>query len=143
MRLKFYFLTLAVCLAFLSVTSYPKSSTKEGLRAYIFFTFESPNMFRDSTFKNEIKSKIMKIFEEQGINIIRTENPNAYEEYKLNVYITIKDSLIIEAQYIGISGPALSYMMYPRESSKYKNEYEIYNTVKKYIDKNILKKTNK
>lgn len=67
MKPKFYLLSLMICLSLLSIKDFAGVPNSEGLRAYIFFSFENPNMFRDSTFKNEIKSKIIKIFEEQGV----------------------------------------------------------------------------
>jgi hypothetical protein len=110
---------------------------KENIKAYITISFENPVMFKDSTSKNIIKSKIENIFENEGIFVIHDEKP---EEYKLDIDIIIKDSLIMKAKGIGVGGGnSIITVLYPQLSYPYKNVSEIYYSIKDYI-KNVYKK---
>ncbi len=108
---------------------------KEDYKAYLAVSFQNPGMFKDSTSKKTIESNIENIFENEGIDIIHLEKP---EEYKLNINIIIKDSLIIYAESIGIGGgDSVIKVKHPRMTYPYKNETEIYNSIKKYIRENL------
>ena len=105
---------------------------KDNNSAYLTIIFRNPMTFNDSTSQNTIKSNIERVFENEGIHLIHIEKP---EEYKLNITVTIKDSLIIEAKGTGTNGTSISIVKKPRIVYSYKNEKKIYNSIRDYIKK--------
>jgi hypothetical protein len=133
MKQIFYFFVLTFCFFLLHQNLFANYIQNEDLKAYLTISFENPIMFNDVSSKSMIESKIKNIFENEGVHIIHEEQP---EEYKLNINIIIKDSLVIEANSIGIGGgDATIKVKHPRSSYSYKDEAEIYNSIKSYIKK--------
>ncbi len=112
--------------------SFAYNAAKDSTSAYLAISFESQAMFKDAASQSEIKSRIENIFKDNGINIIREERP---EDYKLNINITIKDSLIIDAigTDAGAAGNSIVFVSYPRMSFPVKAEKDIYKAIKKTI----------
>ncbi len=113
---------------------------KEGLKAYVKVSFENQKMFSDNLAQSELKAGIEEIFKGENVDIAEIEKPDVYEEYKFYINISIKDSLIINAK--GVTwdlGTAVT--KYPRSSSVYENESDIYAAVKEYIRKYITGKS--
>ena len=92
MKQKIFFYALILCFILLSKSLLSNYIQKENYKAYLTVSFQNPNIFADSTSQRAIESKIEKVFENEGINIIHIEKP---EEYKLYINVIIRDSLII------------------------------------------------
>jgi hypothetical protein len=133
MKHKLFLFSLLFSLALLSQNVFPYFSQKENYGAYLTVTFRNPKMFKDSTAQKNIVSIIERVFEKEGIHITHKEK---LTEYKLYINITIRDSLIIEARGIGVGDVASEIIVKkPRKAYKYKNEKEIYNSIRSYIKK--------
>lgn len=139
MKQKIILFILILCFLISSGNSFARLLKKEGLRAYLKILIQNPEMFKDSSAENMVESKIKDIFKDEGVDIIPVEKPDQYEEYKLYININIKDSLTINAK--GISWDlSINMVKYPRLNIPYKNEADIYNSVKNYIKQNIIRK---
>jgi hypothetical protein len=140
MKQKFYLLVLMACLVLISRNTFAYSTQNKSLKAYLTISFQNQEMFKDSTTKSVVESNIISVFKKEGIHIISEEKPDKYEEYKLYINVTLRDSLVIEAK--GMTWDmAVSIEKYPRLSFPYKNESDIYRAVKSYIKKNIIVKS--
>lgn len=135
MKQKIFFCVLIFGLILLCESSLSNTTRKDNYGAYIKISFQSPTIFKDSSSQHMIESEIKNIFENEGIHIIHEEKP---EEYKLNINILIGDSLIIEENSIGVGGgDSIVEVKHPRVSYLYKNESDIYNSIKSYIKNNF------
>ena len=134
MKQNFSLLVLIFLLVLIHKNTFSNYTQDEDLNAFLTISFQNSAMFGDSASNDIIKSKIETIFENEGVHIIHLEKP---EEYKLNINIIIKDSLIIETKSTGTSGNSIITVKHPRVSYPYKNESEIYNSIKDYIKNNL------
>ena len=132
MKQKIFFIVLIPGLILLFESSLSGSIQNNNYGAYLTISFQNPAMFKDSTSQKTLKSNIERVFENEGIHLIHIEKP---EEYKLNITVTIKDSLIIEAKGTGTNGTSISIVKKPRIVYSYKNEKKIYNSIRDYIKK--------
>jgi hypothetical protein len=135
MRQYYYFPALILLFLLASKITLSNSIQNDGRKVYLIVSFQNPEMFRDSSSQHKIKSEIENIFENKGIHIIHEEKP---EEYKSNINILIGDSLIIEENSIGVGGgDSIVEVKHPKVIHSYKNESEIYNSIKSYIKNNF------
>ena len=135
MRQYYYFPALILIFLLSSKIALSNTIQNDGTKVYLIVSFQNPEMFQDSSSQHKIKSEIVNIFENKGIHIIHEEKP---EEYKSNINILIGDSIIIEGNSIGVGGgDSIFEVKHPRVSYPYKNELEIYNSIKRYIKNNF------
>ncbi len=131
MKQKIFLFVLVLSFVVLSKNLLSHSIQKENYKAYLTISFQSPTTFKDSTVQRKIEANIESIFEKEGIQIVHKEK---LEEYKLYINITIGDSIIIEAKGIGAGdGASVIRVKKTRRVFQYKNEEEIYNSIKSYI----------
>lgn len=138
MKPKFILFILITFLFLWSENSFPRFLKKEHLKAYLKISIQNPGRFKDSTAQNIMESKIKDVFKDEGVEIISAEKPDIYEEYKLYININIKDSLEIDAKGMSCDMSIIT-VKYPRLNIPYKNETDIYNSVKNYIKQNIIR----
>lgn len=132
MKQKIFFFALILGFILLFKSSLFSSIKKDNFGAYLTISFQNFTIFKDSTSQNTLESNIEKVFENEGIHVIHIEEP---EDYKLNISITIRDSLIIETKGIGLGGTSTYIVKKPRIAYQYKSESEIYAGIKNYIKK--------
>ena len=133
MKQKIFLFALILSFILISKNLFSYSIQKENYKAYLKVLFQNPTTYKDSTEQRTIEANIENIFEKEGIKIAHEEKPT---EYKLYINITIRDSLIIEAQGLGVGdGASIVKVKKPRKAFEYKNEEEIYNSIKSYIKK--------
>lgn len=132
MKQKIFLFALIPGFILLFESSLSNSIKRHDYEAYLTISFQNPTIFNDSTSQSNIRSNIETIFENEAIHITHTEKP---EKHKLNINVTLRDSLIIEANEMGVGGTATYIVKKPRIEYQYKSEAEIYAGIKDYIKK--------
>jgi hypothetical protein len=106
------------------------------IKAYLLISFQTQK-YQDSLSQFEIEKQIKNIFTGEGISVFPGEKPDIYEDHKLYVDITVKDSLIINARSVSVD-LSVYQTIYPRFAASYRNKSDIYLSVKKFIKANLL-----
>ncbi len=133
MKQKIFLFAFILIFFVLSKNIFSYSLQKENLKAYLTISFKNPTTFKDSSEQRTMETNIENIFEKEGIQIVHKEKPT---EYKLYINIILRDSLIIESRGIDVGdGASVIKVKKPRKAYKYKNEKEIYNSIRSYIKK--------
>ena len=127
-----YFIFLIITFSFtLNSFALGEYILKDSSNVFLMISFQNLDGINNKPEQSRIKTKIEEIFKNEGYHIIQIERP---ERYKMNINITVKDSLIIYARGTGVSD-GIIIIKYPRESYAYKNESDIYKCIKTYIKK--------
>lgn len=109
--------------------SFPTQKHDKKINAYLTINFQNTVLFKENSEQANIKKKIEKIFEGEGIHIIPEEKIDTIETYKLFFDIIISDSLKIFANSSFVD-LAIAKVKYPDKTYTYKNEHDIFKSLK-------------
>lgn len=122
-------LLFLVSLSGLSAQSQPKS-----VKAYLSVSIQDRAVKNDEIRKAGIADKIKDALASEGIQILSNEDIGKPGESSLNIYVTLKDSLKINAsRFIDGGKNSVITISYPVNSYAYNTAADITDSVRKYV----------